>query len=209
MPMQPTASDHVAYLPRVSRDERAAILQQRGAVVWLTGISGAGKSTLARACERQLIQAGRFAYVLDGDDVRQGLSRDLGFSPADRHEQIRRVGEVARLFADAGAIVIVALISPYAADRAAARACAAELTFLEVHVDASVAHCETRDTKGLYRQARSGVIGNLTGLGSPYEVPTAPDLRLNTGEQSVAESMMALWQLLTSRGLLPTRALPG
>ena len=202
MSHQPAAADQSASPLRISRDERFGLLRQRGAVVWLTGLSGAGKTTIARACERQLIEAGRVAYVLDGDEVRQGLSRDLGFSPTDRHEQIRRVGEVVRLFADAGVIVIVALISPYAADRAAARACAVDLTFLEVFVDASMSHCEARDTKGLYRQARNGTIGNLTGLGSPYEVPTAPDLRLSTGEQSVAESLAALWRLLGVRGLL-------
>ncbi len=192
----------------MAHDPRRGSLQQGGAVIWLTGLSGTGKSTIAKALEGQLIRAGRAAYILDGDDLRHGLSRDLGFSPVDRHEHLRRVSEVARMFADAAVVVIVAVISPYAADRAAARACVADLPFIEVHVDAAVGVCEARDPKGLYRKARAGTIGNLTGIGAPYEVPTAPDLRLDTGSQSVPESVQVIWQVLSARGLLSPLSRP-
>ena len=202
LPPSPTAQLTGKSFSPMAHDLRVGFLRQPGGVVWLTGLSGAGKSTLAKELEARLVRAGRSAYILDGDDLRYGLSRDLGFSPTDRHEHMRRVGEVARLFADAAVVVIVAVISPYAADRAAARACAGDLPFIEVHVDASIDLCETRDPKGLYRLARAGSIANLTGIGAPYEIPSAAELHLDTGRQTVAESVQAIWQQLISRGLL-------
>ena len=157
----------------------------RGAVVWLTGLSGAGKSTIAHALERALAGAGRPAYVLDGDRLRQGLCADLDLSPAGRAENVRRVGEVAALFADAGLVAIAALVSPYRADRARARASVPPGAFVEVHLDVPVAVCERRDPKGLYRRARAGELPGLTGVDAPYEAPQAPELALDTDALSV------------------------
>jgi bifunctional enzyme CysN/CysC len=152
----------------------------RGATVWLTGLSGSGKSTVAVEIERQLVAAGRAAYVLDGDNLRHGLNADLGFSAGDRTENIRRVGEVARLFADAGVVAVVPVISPYRSDRDRVRAIheAAGLPFVEVWVDTPLELCEQRDPKGLYAKARAGEITGFTGIDAPYEPPLAPDLRL-------------------------------
>lgn len=175
----------------VSRFERAERNGHHGAVIWLTGLSAAGKSTLAMSVERRLFAAGSFAYVLDGDNIRAGLSRDLGFSASDRAENIRRIGEVAALFADAGAIVITAFISPFRSDRAIARA-AAGGAFHEVFVNADLATCEARDPKGLYKRARRGEIRDFTGLTSPYEPPDDPELTIDTGHRSLEECVEAL-----------------
>jgi bifunctional enzyme CysN/CysC len=155
-----------------------------GATVWLTGLSGSGKSTVAVEVERLLVAEGRPAYILDGDNLRHGLNADLGFSPADRTENIRRVGEVARLMADAGVVALVPVISPYRADRDRARAIHddAEVPFLEVFVDTPLDVCESRDPKGLYAKARAGVITGFTGVDAPYEAPAAPDLRLTPAD---------------------------
>jgi bifunctional enzyme CysN/CysC len=149
-----------------------------GATLWLTGLSGSGKSTIADAVATRLFDLGRPAYVLDGDNVRHGLNADLGFSPADRSENVRRIGEVAALLADAGLIVLVPVISPYRVDRDQARAAhtAAGLRFVEVFVDTPLAVCEQRDPKGLYARARSGQLGGMTGIDAPYEAPSSPDL---------------------------------
>ncbi len=163
-----------------------------GLVVWMTGLSGAGKTTLAHALHDRLRQRGVAAVVLDGDRLRAGLCRDLGFSAADRHEQNRRAAEVAALMADAGLVVIAALISPYAADRAAARALRPPGGFIEVHLDASLAECEARDAKGLYRRARTGALPGFTGIDAPYEPPAAPELRLPTGRCRVEEAVAAV-----------------
>ena len=168
----------------VTREERERRNGHRGAVVWLTGLSGAGKSTLAMALERALFARGASVYVLDGDNVRAGLNSDLGFSAADRAENIRRIGEVAALFADAGNIVITAFISPMQRDRELARKAAGE-RFHEVYVSADVETCERRDTKGLYRRARAGEIADFTGISAPYEPPDAPELTLDTAGSSV------------------------
>ena len=168
----------------ISRSERAERNGHHGAVIWLTGLSGAGKSSIAMAVERRLFGSGAFVYVLDGDNVRAGLSRDLGFSAKDRTENIRRIGEVAALFADAGAIVITAFISPFRADRAIARA-AAGAAFHEVYVDADLSTCESRDPKGLYKPARRGEIRDFTGLTSPYEPPDDPELTIDTAHYSL------------------------
>jgi bifunctional enzyme CysN/CysC len=168
----------------VSAEERQHRNGHRGAVVWLTGLSGAGKSTLAMALERRLFAQGAAVYVLDGDNVRAGLNSDLGFSADDRAENIRRIGEVAALFADAGLIVVTAFISPFARDREIARKAASD-RFHEVYVAADLATCEARDVKGLYKRARSGEIAEFTGISAPYEAPDAPELTLDTADWSI------------------------
>ena len=175
--------------------ERITRHGHNGLVVWLTGLSGSGKSTLARRLERHLFDQGLQVVVLDGDVVRNGLSANLGFSPADRAEQVRRVAEVAKLFGDNGFIVLVALISPFAEDRARARQIVGRgdhLGFVEVYLDAGVDVCEQRDAKGLYRKARLGQIADFTGISATYEAPTHPDLLLRTGSQTVEESLLLL-----------------
>jgi adenylylsulfate kinase len=184
----------------VGRPDRERLLGQRGVTVWLTGLSGSGKSTIAVAAEAALIERGRLAYVLDGDNIRHGLNRNLGFSPEDRTENIRRIGEVAKLFTDAGVIVITSFISPYRSDRDAVRALMAEGDFVEVHVDASLETCESRDVKGLYKKARAGEIPEFTGISAPYEAPFHPELVLDTNAKSVEESVEALLGYLEKRG---------
>lgn len=186
--------------------DRAARARQKGqqpAVIWLTGLSGAGKSTIANLLDQMLFAQGRHTYLLDGDNVRHGLNRDLGFTPADRVENVRRVAEVARLMADAGLIVIVSLISPYRLERGMARALieAAGLSFIEVFVDTPLAIAEQRDPKGLYRKARRGELANFTGIDSPYEAPEAPDLRLDAGADSPETSAAALLAHLRGKGI--------
>jgi bifunctional enzyme CysN/CysC len=175
----------------VTREARSARNGHKGGVLWFTGLSGAGKSTLALALERELFAKGYLVYVLDGDNIRGGLNANLGFSPEDRAENIRRVGEVAALFADAGFLVISAFISPYRADRERARAAAPD-SFHEVYVKASLEACESRDPKGLYQRARAGEIKDFTGISSPYEPPEAPDLVLPTDELDVEDCLARL-----------------
>jgi adenylylsulfate kinase len=186
---------------QVGRADRERILRQRGATIWLTGLSGSGKSTIAVAAEKALIERGHLAYVLDGDNIRHGLNKNLGFSPADRTENIRRIAEVAKLFTDAGVIVLTSFISPYRADRDAARALFASGDFVEVHVAASVETCEGRDVKGLYKKARAGEIPEFTGISAPYEEPLKPELVLDTNGQPVEASVAALLRHLDERGL--------
>ncbi|WP_448500651.1 sulfate adenylyltransferase subunit CysN [Sphingomonas sp.] len=176
----------------VTREHHAAIKHQRAGVVWLTGLSGAGKSTIANLVERRLAALGKHTFLLDGDNVRHGLCRDLGFSDADRIENIRRVGEVARLMTDAGLIVITAFISPFRAERAMVRAMMAEGEFVEVHVDTPLAEAERRDVKGLYAKARAGEIANFTGIDSPYEPPIAPELRIDTTRMTAEQAAEAI-----------------
>lgn len=175
-----TSPDVVWHPSSLDRDERAGALGHRGATVWFTGLSGSGKSTVAAACERLLVADGRPAYLLDGDNLRHGLNGDLGFSAADRDENVRRVAEVARLFADAGVVALVPLISPYRAARDRARALheAAGVPFHEVFVDTPLEVCEERDPKGLYAKARAGELTGMTGIDDPYEAPESPDLVL-------------------------------
>ena len=194
----PNLHRHAGAVPRAAR-ERA--LGQRGTVVWLTGLSGSGKSTLAHALEERLHRMGRTVYVLDGDNVRHGLCSDLGFGAADRHENIRRIGHVAALFADAGVLVVTAFLSPFRADREAARGTVGA-DFFEVFVDAPLAVCEQRDPKGLYRQARQGRIAEFTGISSPYEPPERPDLHLRTDRDGKDELVTALCDFLAARGRL-------
>jgi adenylyl-sulfate kinase len=171
---------------RKVKSERSGGNAMDGCVVWLTGLSGAGKTTIARTLEAELKAAGRAVVVLDGDGLRTGLCADLGFSPADRRENIRRVGEVAQLFAAAGLICIVALISPYRRDRGRARAAVPAGRFLEVYVNAPLAVCELRDPKGLYARARTGDLKDFTGISAPYEAPEQPEVELRTDQLDVA-----------------------
>ena len=177
---------------KVDRDQRAALKGQKPSVVWLTGLSGSGKSTIANLVEEQLTSEGRHAYLIDGDNLRHGLSRDLGFTEADRVENIRRAAEAARMMADAGLIVLVSLISPFRAERQMVRDMMPDGEFLEVFVDAPIEVVEARDVKGLYAKARRGEIANFTGVSSPYEPPTAPDLHLQTDRMSPAEAAEAV-----------------
>ncbi len=180
----------------VSAEHRAALLGQKPATIWMSGLSGAGKSTLAYALERALLGEGRASYVLDGDNVRHGLNRDLGFSAQERSENIRRIAEVARLMNDAGLIVITAFISPFRADRAMARSIIGAEHFREVHVSTPLAVCEQRDPKQLYQRARRGEVAEFTGISSPYEAPSAPDLILDTSGISQDEAIKLLSRLL-------------
>jgi adenylyl-sulfate kinase len=181
----------------VDRDEIECRLSQRGAVIWLTGLSAAGKSTIAQLVQRQLFAAGHLAVVLDGDRIRGGLCEDLGFSPEDRQENVRRVAHVAQLFADFGLIAIVALISPYREDRACARKICAR-RFLEVFVETSIETCEQRDPKGLYRRARSGDLLEFTGVSAPYEPPLEPELVLDCERLAPSDSARVLLEHLAS-----------
>ena len=182
----------------VDREARAAVTGGRGATVWLTGLPGSGKSTIAYLAEALLVERGRAAYTLDGDNVRHGLNADLGFSALDRSENVRRVGEVARLMADAGLIVLASLISPYRADRDAVRLAhvSAHIPFYEVYVDTPLAVCEERDPKSLYRRARAGDLVGLTGIDDPYEAPTAPDLTVDTSKVDAATATAAILALI-------------
>ena len=190
----------------VAPGERAAIKGQQPFVIWLTGLSGSGKSTLANALERRLLEMGRHTILMDADNIRKGLNRDLGFSEADRVENIRRIGEVAKLMTDAGLIVITAFISPFRADRDMVRALLPAGTFLEVHLSTPLEVCEARDPKGLYRKVRQGEIPNFTGISSPYEEPLAPELRLNTGTLPVIECVEVIMELLVLKGISLSKA---
>ena len=201
--MSEIKSSNITWHPgHIPRPERQALLGQRGAAVWLTGLSGSGKSTVAVAVEAELVKRGRLAYVLDGDNVRHGLNANLGFSPEDRTENIRRIGEVAKLFVDCGVIVLTSFISPYRADRDAVREIFEPGDFLEVHVDADVATCESRDPKGLYKKARAGEIPEFTGISAPYEAPQNPEIVLDTAALSLEQSVNALLEFLQKQGKL-------
>lgn len=186
----------------VGSEQRAAQKRQTACVLWFTGLSGAGKSTLANAVDQRLYDIGHHSYVLDGDNLRHGLSRDLAFSDEDRSESVRRAGEAARLLMDAGLIVIVASIAPFRRDRDAVRERMPAGRFLEIHVDAPLEVCERRDPKGLYRKARSGEIAHFTGIDSPYEAPELPELLVDTGRQSLAASVETVLYAMQIRGLL-------
>ncbi|WP_394777995.1 adenylyl-sulfate kinase [Undibacterium sp.] len=183
----------------VSSEARQAVLKQRPATVWLTGLSGAGKSTIAGELEKELLSRGHCCYVLDGDNLRHHLNRDLGFSAADRRENIRRAAEVAYLMNEAGLIVITAMISPFSADRQMAADIIGNERFIEVYVSTSTAACEARDPKGLYKRARSGEIAEFTGISSPYEAPLSPAMELNTEFVPATDASQALCQYLSER----------
>jgi adenylylsulfate kinase len=186
----------------VTTEERQGALQQKGAVIWFTGLSGSGQSTVARRTEQLLLERAAHCYVLDGDNIRFGLNKDLGFSPADRTENIRRIGEVSKLFADACSIVLTAFISPYRADRDQVRAILPAGTFIEVYVNVPIEICEARDPKGLYKKARAGQIPEFTGISAPYEEPLAPEIDLKTGELSVDQSAQAVVDYLIAKGFI-------
>ena len=186
--------------------DRAARAEQRGhrsAILWFTGLSGSGKSTLANAVNAALFERGLATYVLDGDNVRHGLCKDLGFSDADREENIRRIGEVAKLFLDAGVIVLTAFVSPFRADRDKARDLVEAGDFFEIFCAADLDVCESRDPKGLYAKARSGAIKEFTGISSPYEAPDTPELKIDTGAQELAQSVEVVIKALQDKGVIP------
>jgi len=188
----------------VTREERNKSLGQKGATIWFTGLSGSGKSTVAVALEQVLLQRGKHAYCLDGDNVRHGLNKNLGFSAEDREENIRRIGEVAKLFADAGLIALTSFISPYRADRDKARTLhdADDLDFIECYVECPLDVAEQRDPKGLYKKARAGEIKGFTGIDDPYEEPLKPELVLRTDKHDVAECVQQVLDLLDQRSIL-------
>jgi adenylyl-sulfate kinase len=190
------------HIGEVDKDARAAAHGHRGAVLWFTGLSGSGKSTIGHRVERMLIERGAFAYVLDGDNIRHGLNSDLGFAPEDRVENIRRIGEVARLFADAGALVVSAFISPYRKDRDRIRGLMGKGEFVEVFVDTPLEICEARDPKGLYKKARAGEISDFTGLDAPYEAPENPEVHLLTADLSVDEAASQVIHYLEQRNII-------
>jgi len=187
---------------RVKREDRERLLGQKGVVIWFTGLSGSGKSTLAYAVEEKLHEMGYLTYVLDGDNIRHGLNSDLGFSPEDREENIRRVGEVAKLFADAGVIVMTAFISPYRKDRRRARRLMDGGRFVEVYCKCKLEVCERRDPKGLYRRAKVGEIDEFTGVSAPYEEPERPEIVVETDKQSVEECVEKIIKYLRTNKLL-------
>ena len=188
----------------VTREERAHALGQKGVTVWMTGLSASGKSTIAVALEQVLLQRGRAAYRLDGDNIRFGLNKNLGFSADDRTENFRRIGEVAKLFNDAGLITLTSFISPYRKDRDLARKLHddAKLAFIEVYVDCPLGEAEKRDPKGLYKKARAGELKGFTGIDDPYEAPESPELSLRTDQLSVEESVIAILGELERRGIV-------
>ena len=188
----------------VTREERAGLLKQGGATLWFTGLSGSGKSTIAFTLEHALVQRGRLAYVLDGDNIRHGLNKNLGFSAADREENIRRIGEVAKLFTDCGVITMTSFISPYRKDRDAVRDLHVEanLPFIEIHVATPIATCEQRDPKGLYKKARAGVLKGFTGVDDPYEPPLQPELTIDATNVSPQDAAAQLINYLQSQGIL-------
>lgn len=198
----PKADNLTWHVGEVDKDARARAHGHRGAVLWFTGLSGSGKSTIGHRVERMLIERGAFAYVLDGDNIRHGLNSDLGFSQEDRAENIRRIGEVSRLFADSGALVVSAFISPYRKDRDRIRGLMGEGEFIEVFVDTPLELCETRDPKGLYKKARAGEISNFTGLDAPYEAPENPEVHLRTANLSIDEAAVQVVSYLEQQNIL-------
>lgn len=188
----------------VGRDERAHLLKQKGATLWFTGLSGSGKSTIAYTLEHALVQRGRLAYVLDGDNIRHGLNKNLGFSAADREENIRRIGEVAKLFADCGVLTMTSFISPYRADRDKVRALHIEgkLPFIEVFVNTPIETCEQRDPKGLYKKARAGQLKGFTGIDDPYEAPHQPELTLDATNTTPQQAAVLLIEYLEKQRIL-------
>ena len=199
---EPKSKNITWHGANVTQEERFAAIGQKGCMIWFTGLSGSGKSTIARRVEQLVLERGAFAYALDGDNVRFGLNKDLGFSPEDRTENIRRIGEVGKLFADAGCITTTSFISPYRAGRDAARAICPEGTFIEVHVATPLAVCEERDPKGLYKKARAGVIPNFTGISAPYEEPENPELVMDTVNNDVDACAHQVLNYLVEKGFL-------
>jgi adenylylsulfate kinase len=201
---QPISTNTVWHHATVTRARRETQNGHRGAIIWFTGLSGAGKSTLSHAVEEELHQRGCRTFVLDGDNVRHGLCGDLGFSAADRVENIRRVGEMAKLFMEAGVIVLTAFISPYRAERERVRGMAQHGDFIEIYCDSPLEVCEQRDVKGMYKKARAGQISDFTGITSPYEAPENPELVVPSGSTELEECVQQVLELLTQRGIAKT-----
>ena len=185
---------------KITKVDRVNLLNQKGVTIWLTGLSGSGKSTIAVELEHALIENRHQAYILDGDNIRHGLNKNLGFSPEDRTENIRRIGEVAKLFTDAGIITITAFISPYREDRDAVRRLLSDGEFIEVYVKCPLDVCEERDTKGLYKKARAGEVKDFTGISAPYEEPLNPELTIDSSKLTVEESTRAVLNYLEEKG---------
>ena len=188
----------------ISRSDRSRLMQQKGATLWFTGLSGSGKSTVAVALEEALFERGHLSYRLDGDNIRLGINKNLGFSAEDRTENIRRIGEIAKLFVDSSVIALTSFISPYRDDRDQVRALHAEsdMPFIEVFVDCSLEEAEKRDPKGLYKKARAGEIKNFTGIDDPYEAPSNPEIHLHTDQMTLAEEVEILINYLETHGIL-------
>lgn len=201
----PASKNIVWHQAHISKEDREKRFGQKGVILWFTGLSGSGKSTLANEVERILFGRGLHSFILDGDNIRHGLNKDLGFSPEDREENIRRIGEVAHLFAQSGVIVMTAFISPYKKDRNQVRSLAAQGEFLEIYVKCSLEACEKRDTKGLYQKARAGQIPEFTGISAPYEEPGKPELVVETDRETLEESARRVIQCLESRGIIPRK----
>ncbi len=185
---------------KITKEDRVKLLNQKGVTIWLTGLSGSGKSTIAVELEHALIENRHQAYILDGDNIRHGLNKNLGFSPEDRTENIRRIGEVAKLFTEAGIITITAFISPYREDRDAVRRLLNDGEFIEVYVKCPLDVCEERDTKGLYKKARAGEVKDFTGISAPYEEPLNPELTIDSSKLTVEESTRAVLNYLEEKG---------
>ena len=196
------SSNTVWHHATVTRERREKLNKHNSVVLWFTGLSGAGKSTLAHAVEEELHQRECLTFVLDGDNVRHGLCGDLGFKETDRQENIRRVGEIAKLFVESGVIVLTAFISPFQADRNRVRSMFPHADFVEIYCECSVDICEQRDVKGLYKRARTGEIKDFTGINSPYEAPKNPELVIETDQLSLEESVDKVIELLTTRGIV-------
>src|SRR5436190_8458488 len=202
------ATDITWHEGRVTREERQSVLKQKGATLWFTGLSGSGKSTIAFTLEHALVQRGRLAYVLDGDNIRHGLNKNLGFTAADREENIRRIGEVAKLFADTGIVTLTSFISPYRKDRDTVRALhvAGNMPFIEIHCATPIETCESRDPKGLYKKARAALATGkgmgFTGVDDPYEAPQTPELTLDATSTSPQQATVLLMEYLQKRGII-------
>lgn len=192
----------VWHTQSVSKQERSKMKAQKPCILWFTGLSGSGKSTLANAVERRLLELQKHTYLLDGDNIRMGLNRGLGFSDADRIENIRRIGEVSKLFVDAGIIVLSAFISPFQKERDAVRALVQRDEFIEIFVSTPLAICESRDPKGLYEKARKGEIPNFTGISAPYETPIKAEIHINTDIMTIEESAQKIINYLEQKGYM-------
>lgn len=200
---EPKSKNIVWSESQIQAEQREKIQGNKPATLWFTGLSGSGKSTLALATEVALIARGINAFILDGDNVRHGLNSNLGFSPEDRTENIRRIGEVCKLFCDSGMIVFSAFISPYRADRDLVREKHPDGQFIEVHIDAPLEVCESRDVKGLYQKARAGEIPEFTGISAPYEAPDNPEITVNTAEHDLDECVQQVITYLEEKGIVP------
>ncbi|MBI3753691.1 MAG: adenylyl-sulfate kinase [Deltaproteobacteria bacterium] len=185
---------------KITKEDRIKLMKQKGVTIWLTGLSGSGKSTIAVELEHALLENGHQAYILDGDNIRHGLNKNLGFSPENRSENIRRIGEVAKLFTDANIITITAFISPYRQDRENARKLQKDGEFIEIYVKCPLEVCEQRDTKGLYKKARAGEVKEFTGISAPYEEPLNPEITIDTSKLSVEESTKEIIGYLEKKG---------